>query len=178
MKNIKLHDKEFEPYFSQEEVYGWINNLGSAISKDYEGKTPIFIAILNGAFMFASDLMKKVTIDCEISFIKSTSYQGTESTGTLNELIGLKENIEGRHIIILEDIVDTGNSMVKTLESLKLKNPASIEICTMLFKPDAIEHQFPIKYIGKEIPNDFVVGYGLDYDGLGRIIYSIMKLNA
>ena len=176
MENVQLHDKEFKPYFTQEEVYSWIEKLGRDISKDYNGKTPIFVAILNGAFMFASDLMKKISIPAEISFIKSTSYSGTESTGQLNELIGLKEEVEGRHIIILEDIVDTGNSMVKTLASFKSKNPASIEICTMLFKPEAIQHDFPIKYIGKKIPNDFVVGYGLDYDGLGRNLDSLYQL--
>ncbi len=177
MEKITLHDKQFKPYITAEEITTVISDLGSTISTDYEGKQPLFIAILNGAFMFASDLLKQVSIPCEISFIKSTSYEGTESTGELNELVGLKEDINGRHIIIIEDIVDTGNSMKKTLASLNTKNPASIEICTMLFKPDAIQHPIDIKYIGKSIPNDFVVGYGLDYDGLGRNLGEIFVLD-
>ncbi len=176
MENIQLHDKTFVPYFSAEEIDVWVKNLGQKISEDYNGKTPLLIAILNGAFMFASDLMKEVSIPCEISFIKSSSYSGTESTGQLNELIGLAENIEGRHLIIVEDIVDTGNSMVKTLESIKDKKPASIEICTLLYKPEALQHKMELKYIGKEIPNDFVVGYGLDYDGHGRNLDALYVL--
>lgn len=178
MEYVKLHDKTFEPYFSPQEIDTWVNELGTLISVDYKDKKPLLIAVLNGAFMFASDLMKKISIDCEISFIKSTSYQGIESTGNLNELIGLNENIDGRHVIVVEDIVDTGNSMFKTLESLKSKNPASIEVCTLLFKPEALQHSIPLKYIGKSIPNDFVVGYGLDYDGLGRNLDAILKLKA
>ena len=176
MDSIQLHDKEFNTYISEKEILSEIKRLGTQISSDYKGKKPLFIAILNGAFMFASDLLKEISIDCEISFIKSTSYQGTESSGQLAELIGLKENIENRDLIIIEDIVDTGNSMKKTLASLVLKNPKSIEICTMLFKPEALQHKMDIKYIGKEIPNDFVIGYGLDYDGLGRNIREIYKL--
>ena len=145
-----------------------IQALAIQISQDYRGKAPLFVGILNGCFMFASDLLKAVSIPCEISFIKVSSYQETSSTGQLKELLGMKENIEGRHVIIVEDIVDTGLTMSEIIGSIEKKDPASIEIVTLLLKPDALRKDIHPRYVGFEIANRFVVGYGMDYNGLGR----------
>ena len=146
-----------------------INNIGI--------KNPLFIAVMNGAFLFAADVMRKITIpNAEISFIKLSSYSGTETTGKVNQLIGISDDISGRNIIILEDIVDTGITLEKIISLLEKENVANIKIATLLFKPKAYKKYFPIDYVGIEIPNDFIVGYGLDYDGLGRNINGIYKI--
>lgn len=165
---IKIKDLQFEPYISHYSIEARITELANRLTVDYNGKNPLFLSVLNGSFMFTSDLMKSFLLPCEISFIKIASYQGTESSGKVETLIGLNNQIENRHIIIIEDIVDTGNTMKKILEMLKEFNPASIKILTLLFKTDAFIGDFEIEYVGFEIENKFVVGYGLDYDGYGR----------
>ncbi len=166
--HIKVLDKYFQPYISAEKIDQVVTQLAKAITQDHANDRPLFIAVLNGAFIFASDFLKKIPFDCEISFIKTKSYEGTSSTGEVLELIGLDEDIKGRTVIILEDIVDTGLTIKKLLHTLQQKEPKVLKIATLLFKPDAIQHQFPIHYIGLEIPPKFVLGYGLDYNGLGR----------
>ena len=177
MDIITVKDKSFKPYISEDELQASIKNVASKINEDYKGKTPIFLGILNGSFMFFGDLLKSIDVECTVSFVKLASYEGTDSTGQVNELIGLKENIEGKDIILVEDIVDTGNTLVKLHEILSKKNPRSIKIATLLYKPEAYKKHHPIEYVGKEIPNAFVLGYGLDYDGLGRNLSSIYVLN-
>lgn len=171
--DIQLKDKVFEPYIEKEKIAAALDELSEKIRSDYDGKKPLFLGVLNGCFMFASDLLKALDMDCEISFVKMASYEGTQSTGTVNEIIGVNENIEGRDIIILEDIVDTGNTLEKFRKQLNEKNPASVKIATLLFKPGVFDKDYTVDYIGIEIPDNFVVGYGLDYDGAGRNIDSV-----
>jgi len=176
MKDIKLHDKTFEIYIPETEIDEIANNIAKEIN-DSGIENPLFIAVLNGSFLFAADVMRNITIpNSEISFIKLASYQGTESTGKVNELIGLSQDIKGRNIIILEDIIDTGNTLLKLTEMIESKEVASVKIATLLFKPKAYTQEIPIDYIGKSIPNKFVVGYGLDYDEIGRNLPHIYKL--
>jgi hypoxanthine phosphoribosyltransferase len=165
---ISLHNKEFTPYLTEAELAAAVRRVAQQLTADYAGKTPLFVAVLNGSFMFAADLMKEVALDCEISFIRVASYQGTSSTGQVKEILGLQDSVEGRHVVILEDIVDTGHTMQMLLAQLGAQQPASLEVATFLIKPDALEVPLNIKYQGLAIPNKFVVGYGLDYDGLGR----------
>ena len=146
------------------------------INRDYEGKDPLFIAILNGSFIFAADLIRKITIPCQISFVKLSSYSGTVSTESVKELIGLNEDIQGRHVVIVEDIVDTGLTLDKFLKDLELKHPASVKLACFSFKKEAFKKSFPIDYLGITIPNEFIVGYGLDYDGYGRNLPDIYKV--
>jgi hypoxanthine phosphoribosyltransferase len=177
LPQITLHDKTFESYLPEQQILQAIEMMAARINADYEGKKPLFLAVLNGAFMFAADLMKAVSLSCEISFIRVSSYQDMNSTGQVSEVIGLKESVQDRHIIILEDIVDTGQTVYALLQNISGKKPASIEIAALLIKPDCVQHPLQVKYIGKSIPNDFVVGYGLDYNGLGRNlrdIYTVM----
>ena len=176
---IKLHDKTFEPYLSPLDLNKAVLKVASELTADYSKreKPPIFIAILNGAFMFASDLMKELNFDLELSFVKFSSYEGTESTGVINELIGFNEDIEGRDIVIVEDIIDTGNTLEKVLPILDAKGVNSVRIATLLLKPTVFDKKYQINYVGLEIPNIFVVGYGLDYDELGRNIKEIYKLS-
>ncbi|RDC64099.1 hypoxanthine phosphoribosyltransferase [Adhaeribacter pallidiroseus] len=173
---VQLHDKEFEIYLQETQIKVAIEKLAARINEDYTGKRPLFLAVLNGSFMFASDLMKEVTISCEISFIKLASYQNTQSTGTVKELVGLNEELTGRDILILEDIVDTGHTVHVLLEKLQEHTTASVEIASLLLKPACLQHNLQIKYAALSIPNDFVVGYGLDYNGLGRNLRHIYKL--
>jgi hypoxanthine phosphoribosyltransferase len=175
-QSVTCHDKTFDIYLPEAEILKDIKNVAQKINADYAGKNPIFVAVLNGSFMFASDLLKEVTIPCEISFIKVSSYENTASTGLVKELMGLKEDIAGRHVVLLEDIVDTGNTMVTLFEILQIRKPASIEIASLLLKPDCLQHDLEVKYIGRKIPNDFVIGYGLDYNGLGRNLKDIYKV--
>jgi hypoxanthine phosphoribosyltransferase len=165
---ISLHNKEFTPYLTEAELGAAVRQVAQRLNEDYAGKTPLFVAVLNGSFMFAADLLKEVTVDCEISFIRVASYAGTSSTGEVKEILGLQDDVEGRHVVILEDIVDTGHTMKMLLEQLGAKNPASLEVATFLIKPECLQHPLHIKYQGIVIPNRFVVGYGLDFDGLGR----------
>jgi len=176
MKDIKLHDKTFELFISDKEIEQIVKNVADEINNNGIEK-PLFIAILNGSFLFAADVMRNITIpDSEISFIKLASYQGTESTGQVNELISLNQELKGRNVIILEDIIDTGNTLEKILEIFRTKEVASLKISTLLYKPDAYKKDIPIDYIGKSIENKFVVGYGLDYDEIGRNLPHIYKL--
>jgi hypoxanthine phosphoribosyltransferase len=175
-KRITLHDKSFDINIPERKILQAIEMVAARISADYKDKKPLFLAVLNGAFMFAADLMKETSIACEISFLRVSSYQNMHSTGQVSEVIGLKEEIKNRHIIILEDIVDTGHTVYALLQNLTAREPASIEIAALLLKPDCVQHPLQVKYIGLSIPNDFVVGYGLDYNGLGRNLRDIYKV--
>ena len=176
MNSITLHDKTFQQYISKEEISNIVSDIAKKINASNIEK-PLFIAVMNGAFLFAADIMREIILqDAEISFIKLASYEGTESTGDVKELIGLSDNISRRNIIILEDIIDTGNTLEKIVSMLEDKNIQSLKIATLLFKPKAYKKEIHIDYIGKEIPNDFVVGYGLDYDEIGRNLPHIYKL--
>ncbi len=177
MEIITVKDKSFKPYISEEELQSSVEKVAAQINEDYKGKMPLFLGVLNGSFMFFSDLMKSIDIECTVSFVKLASYEGTSTTGVVNELIGLNEDISDRDVILIEDIVDTGNTLVKLYEILEEKNPKSIKIATLLYKPEAYKKEHKIDYVGKEIPNAFVLGYGLDYDGLGRNLSSIYVLN-
>lgn len=176
MPVIAVNGKQFEPYLTVSQIDEQIKRLGVQINKDYEGKRPLFIAILNGSFMFASDLFKQLTIDAEICFIKLASYKGTRSTGHVVTSIGLDESLKDRHVVIIEDIVDTGKTLSEFLPQLKDHHPASLKIAALLHKPDAQVHQLDIHYIGFSVPNKFLLGFGLDYDGLGRNLKEIYKL--
>lgn len=177
MGKITIKDKTFKPYISAEELQTSISKVANEINTHYSGKSPIFIGVLNGSFMFMSDLLKEINLQCTVSFVKLASYEGTTTTGKVNELIGLNEDIEGQDIILVEDIVDTGNTLVKLYNILQNKKVNSIKIASLLFKPEAYHKPYPIDYIGKAIPNDFVLGYGLDYDGFGRNLSSIYVLD-
>jgi hypoxanthine phosphoribosyltransferase len=176
MAIIKLHDKKFETFIPYEEIDKAIEKIADNINDDFKDETPIFLVILNGSFMFAGDLMKKITIPCQISFIKLASYSGTQTTEKLQELIGLNENLEDRVIIVVEDIIDTGNTLEGVLNNLKKMKTKDVRIATLLFKPDAFKGSYKIDYTGINIPNDFIVGYGLDYDQLGRNFKDIYKI--
>ena len=176
MKDITLHNKNFTIFIDENEINSIISNLANKIEKANIEK-PLFIAILNGSFLFAADLMRKITdLDAEISFLKLASYDGLNTTGKVNELIGLSKDISGRNVIILEDIIDTGITLEKIILSLKKLDVNNIKVATLLFKPNAYTKDYQIDYIGKSIANDFVVGYGLDYDELGRNLKHIYKL--
>ncbi len=173
-KKVKLHDKTFRVMIPAEQLDAAIDKVAAQINTDYADRdTPLFLGVLNGAFMFMSELMKKIDFNCELSFVKLASYAGTSSSGKVSELIGLKNNIEGKHVVIVEDIVDTGESMEHLLRSLSGHRPASLEIATLFFKPNAYKKDFPIKYKALEIGNEFIVGFGLDYDELGRNLKDI-----
>lgn len=176
MNTIQVHDKQFVPYLTAEKIQQRILELSQQISADYAHTKPLFIAILNGSFMFAADLFRQVTVDAEISFIKVASYKGMRSTGNVVTSIGLEQDIYGRHLIIVEDIVDTGKTLHNFLPTLQHQQPASLKIVTLLHKPEATEYPLTLDYVGFSIPNKFVVGYGLDYDGLGRNYNAIYQL--
>ncbi|WP_215224335.1 hypoxanthine phosphoribosyltransferase [Echinicola shivajiensis] len=173
---MKVKDKEFTRFISAEALEERIGRMGKEISKDFEGKSPLILGVLNGAFMFLSDLMKAVDIPLQMSFIKISSYQAMNSTGKVRELIGVSEEIKGREVIVVEDIVDTGISMTHLLECISEKEPANISVVSLLLKPDALKKPVTIDYVGFEIPDKFVVGYGLDYDGFGRNLKEIYQL--
>jgi hypoxanthine phosphoribosyltransferase len=176
MSVIQVNDKKFQPYLSVAAINEQVKRLGEEINRDYQGKRPLFIAILNGSFMFASDLFKEITIDAEICFIKLASYKGTRSTGHVITSIGLDESLKGRHVIVLEDIVDTGKTLNEFLPQLKDQQPESLKIAALLHKPDALVHPLTIDYLGFNVPNKFLLGFGLDYDGLGRNLKEIYQL--
>ena len=173
---ITLHDKTFDTYLSEKEIQEKIKQIASQLNKDYQGKKPLFIAILNGSFMFAADLFKYITIDAEICFIKLASYKGMKSSGNVITAIGLDQDIYDRDVVILEDIVDTGKTLHEFLPKLDHQQPKSLKIASLLHKPEATQFPLKIDYIGFTIPNKFVVGYGLDYDGLGRNLKEIYQL--
>lgn len=177
MKRIKLWDKEFEISHPFEEIQMAIKNMADRMKKDLEGKNALFVCILNGSFMFAADLMKELEMnDVEISFLKLASYEGTASTLEIKELIGVNENITGRTVVILEDIVDTGHTIANVMAQIALKGAKEVKIATLLFKPEAMMSKIHLDYVGIEIPNDFIVGYGLDYDRRGRNLKDIYTL--
>ena len=176
MESIQIHDKTFIPYLNEVEILGAVKKIAMRINADYQGKDVLFLSVLNGAFMFTSDLMKHITLQSKISFMKVSSYAGTESTGRVDELIGLSGTVKGRDVIIIEDIVDTGITIDKVIRLLSMQEPSSIEVCATLFKREAYRGQHPPKYFGFEIPNKFVVGYGLDYDQLGRNLPAIYQV--
>lgn len=176
MSIVKIKDKTFKTSIPEEEILKKVQVVADRINQDMDGKNPLFLAVLNGAFMFAADLMRMVTIPSEISFVKYASYEGTSSTGNLKQLLGINQEVEGRHIIIVEDIVDTGFTMQKMIDNLKEKNPASINVCSLLVKPGNLRVPLDIKYAVMEIPNDFIVGYGLDYDQQGRNLRDIYTI--
>jgi hypoxanthine phosphoribosyltransferase len=176
MSKITVNEKDFEPYLGAGVIKERIGELAARINEDYKGKRPIFIAILNGSFMFASDLFKEINIDAEICFIKLASYKGTRSTGNVITSIGLDEPLKDRHVVIIEDIVDTGNTLHKFLPQLYNQQPASLKIAALLHKPEALEHPITIDYLGFNVPNKFLLGFGLDFDGLGRNLAEIYKL--
>ena len=176
MSTIKIKDKTFETSIPEAAIKQRVKELAQTISKDMDGKNPLLIGVLNGAFIFAADLIREMTIPCEISFVKLASYQGTTSTGKVQEVLGINENLSGRHIIIVEDIVDTGRTMKQMVESLGTRNPASISICTLFVKPDKLEEPLDIAYAAFSIPNDFILGYGLDYDQAARGLKEIYTL--
>ncbi|MBD0289079.1 MAG: hypoxanthine phosphoribosyltransferase [Flavisolibacter sp.] len=176
MAIIKVHDKAFQTFLSEEAIQQKTEEIADKINKDYAGKKPLFIAILNGSFMFASDLFKHLTIEAEITFIKLASYKGMRSSGQVLTAIGLDQDLYNREVLIVEDIVDTGKTLYKFIPKLYYQQPASIKIVALLHKPEALQFPLMIDYIGFEIPNKFVVGYGLDYDGLGRNMKEIYQL--
>lgn len=176
IKMRKIKDKNFEPYISETEILKRIEKLAKKINEDYAGQSPIFIVVLNGAFMFASDLLKEINLDARISFLKLASYQGTKSTGKIENLIGLNENLQNQEIIILEDIVDTGQTVSYLYDLILPHKPKSLKIASLLLKSEIYQNKYPIDYIGFDVPNLFFVGYGLDYDGFGRNLKSIYHL--
>lgn len=176
MATLKVHGKEFTPYINADKIEKEVARVASEINKDYKGKNPLFIAILNGAFIFASDLFKQVNVEAEICFIKLASYKGVKSTGKVITAIGLDAEIYNRDVIIIEDIVDTGKTLSQFLPTLEHQHPASLKIAALLHKPSATVHEIKIDYLGFTIPDKFVLGYGLDYDGLGRNIKEIYQL--
>ncbi|MBZ9730340.1 adenylate kinase [Salegentibacter sp. JZCK2] len=172
---IKLHDLEFEPYISEEEIHLAIDKVADRLNEDYRDSNPVFLGVLNGSFMFASEVIKRFKGDCEVSFVKLGSYQGTATTGDVKTLLGLNQSLKGRKVILLEDIVDTGNTLEEINKILKTEDVDNYEVVTLFYKPEAYKKDFNIKYRGLEIPNKFIVGYGLDYDGLGRNLTQIYK---
>lgn len=173
MSSIHLGDKTFVPYISEQQILDSIDEIASRMNRDFEGKRPLFLVVLNGAFLFAADLLRRINIDCEVSFVKVASYHGDSSTGKVKQLIGLSENLEGRTVIIVEDIIDTGVTIENIYGQLKEKAPAAIHTAALLFKPEAYKKTIPVDYTGIDIPNAFIVGYGLDYNGLGRNLRNI-----
>lgn len=173
---IKVHDKTFETYLSEDIIQKRVQELAAAINRDYAGKRPMFIAILNGSFMFAADLFKHLTIEAELCFIKLASYKGLKSSGNVVTSIGLEDDIFNKEIVIVEDIVDTGKTLHNFLPKLEHQQPKALKIATLLHKSEATEYPLQLDYIGFDIPNKFVVGYGLDYDGLGRNLKEIYQL--
>jgi hypoxanthine phosphoribosyltransferase len=178
MPPIKLHDKTFDTYLSEQVIQQKVKEIAAELNRDYEGKRPLFIAILNGSFMFAADLFKYLTIEAEICFIKLASYKGMKSSGHVITAIGLDQELFDRDVVILEDIVDTGKTLNEFLPKLDHQQPRSLRIAALLHKPEAMQFPLRINYLGFSIPNKFVVGYGLDYDGLGRNLKEIFQLAA
>lgn len=176
MSRVTIKDKTFETSIPEAEILKRVKAVAARINQDLADKNPIFIAVLNGSFVFAADLMREISIPAEITFIRVASYEGTSSTGKVKEVMGLKEDITGRHVVIVEDIVDTGTTMQQMIGQLEAKNPASIHVCTLLLKPGKLKVPLNIEYAAMEIPNDFIVGYGLDYDQLGRGLRDIYTL--
>lgn len=173
---VQLHDLKFEPFISEDRINRSIEEMSEQLNKEYEGKTPVFLGILNGAFLVASEIIKRFQGDCEVAFVKLGSYEGTSTSGNVATLMGLNMSLKGRHVIVVEDIVDTGNTLEAIYEILRKAEVADFKTATLFFKPEAYKKKISIEYIGMEIPNDFIVGYGLDYNGLGRNLTQVYKL--
>jgi len=176
MNRVTIKDKTFEVSMPSAQIKARVKELAQQMSRDLEGKNPLFLAVLNGAFIFAADLMREMTIPCEISFVKLASYQGTTSTGKVHEVIGINENLSGRTVVIVEDIVESGLTIKRMMEQLGTRNPASVQVCTLFFKPEKLTVDLTLDYVAFEIPNDFILGYGLDYDQQGRGLKDIYTL--
>lgn len=177
MQKIKVKDKTFEIMMPESHILAQIDKVAARINEDMKDKNPLFLAVLNGSFMFASDLMKRITIPCEISFVKLASYQGTTSTGKVKEVIGINEDLTGRTIIIVEDIVESGLTMKQMMESLGTRNPESVHICSLFVKPEKLQVELDIEYGVMNIGNEFILGYGLDYDQQGRNLKDLYVLS-
>ena len=175
-ESVTIKDKTFEISISSDVIQKRISELASQISIELKGECPLFICVLNGSFIFAADLFKRVTIEAEVSFIRVSSYEGTQSTGIVKNIVGINESLEGRTVVLVEDIVDTGDTAFYLIEELKKQNPDKIYFASLLLKPKALRQKIKIDYLGFEVPNDFLVGYGLDYDGLGRNLQDIYTL--
>ena len=178
MSTIQIKDKKFSLSIHDTEIQAAVSKVAEAINNDLMDKNPLFICVLNGAFMFAADLMKKVSVPSEITFVKLSSYDGLYTTGTVKEVIGLNESVVGRNVVVVEDIVDTGITMERILSSLRAKGANEIKVATFLQKPDALQRDIQVDYVAMKIPNDFIVGYGLDYDGYGRNLKDIYTVVA
>lgn len=177
MKQVKVHDKTFELFIPYEKLRSEVEKMADKMNKDLAGKDPLFLCILNGSFMFAAELFKRIDfVESEISFVKLASYEGDKTTGKVKQLIGLNEDVEGRTVVVLEDIVDSGITICNIKEQLDKLNPKEVRIATLLLKPDALKREVSLDYVGLEIPNDFIVGYGLDYDGHGRNLLDIYSV--
>ena len=179
MDKVTLRDKSFRLYISHERILEAIDGIAARMNRELAGRDPLFVCVLNGAFMFAAELLQRITLaESEITFVKMASYKGTHSTGVVRQLIGLNENLEGRTVVVLEDIVDSGKTIDNIINQLREMNPGEIRLATLLFKPAAVVCDVNLDYVGMEIPNDFIVGFGLDYDGYGRNlkdIYSVIE---
>lgn len=176
---IQVADKEFELFISFSQITARIQELGFALNRDYESRNPVFLPVLNGSFMFASDLIREICVPCEVCFIKTASYDGLESTGNVQQVFGPDDSIRGRHLILLEDIVDTGQTVAALRETISAFQPASVEVASLFFKPEAFRGNYAVRYRGFDIPDKFIVGYGLDYKGLGRNyrdVYSLFRI--
>ena len=178
MDIIQIKDKRFKTFIPEAQILQEVSRVANEIMNDLKDEKPLFVSVLNGSFMFTADLMKYLDMPCEVSFVKLASYEGTSSTGKVKELVGLNDDITGRTVVIVEDIVDTGLTMQRLVEPLKARNPKEVRIATLLVKPDKLQVPLDIQYVAMNIPNDFIVGYGLDYDGLGRNyrdIYTVIE---
>ena len=176
MKNVQVSDKSFSLYISEEEILKEVKRVATTINSDLEGKCPIFLVILNGSFIFAADLLREISIPCEIKFMRVASYEGTSSTGNVKEILGLSESIEGRTVVVVEDIIDSGTTMKELIKMLGEKNPADIRVASLLVKPKNMKVELDIDYRCFDIENDFIVGYGLDYNQEGRNLRAIYKI--
>ena len=176
MAEIKIHDKHFKPFISAEKLHQATQEIANQMNNDLADKNPLFIIVLNGAFIFASDLIRKFEHDCDVSFVKLSSYQGTKTTHTVRELIGLDEDVSDRTVVLVEDIIDTGITMDNMIKQMKNMGAVEVKVTTLLYKPKAFQKDFKIDYVGMDIPNDFIVGFGLDYDGKGRNLPEIYKI--
>ncbi len=176
MDRVTVNGKSFRMSIPESDILREVDRVAAEINRDMDGANPIFLCVLNGAFMFAADLMKRVSIPCEISFVKLSSYNGTQSTGDVRQLIGLSDSLRGRNVVIVEDIVDSGLTMLHLLDLIREHEPKDVKICSLLVKPEKLKVDLHVDYVAMEIPNDFIVGYGLDYDGAGRNLPSIYTL--
>lgn len=176
MKEIRILDKNFREMITEKEIMKRVDELVTEMNRDLNGKDVVFLGILNGAFLFAADIFKKLEIPARISFVKLASYEGTKSSGSIKELIGWNEDIRNKTVVVIEDIVDTGHTLERIMAELVMRKAADIKVATAFFKPDAYKRNIKLDYVGFEIPNEFVVGYGLDYDGFGRNLPSVYTL--